>query len=166
VKRIPDASFGLATFRPKHYQNAVASYELDAERLQALALHRNCGLITDPRRGNADMVFPFAVYEAKGWNGDPREARQQACAAGAAYLDMLDTLARVPGSPENTDCEYQFSESRNSQVFALTSYGAQWNIMVGYRRPRLKREHAGHPGMSDTVYVCIPNLLSLGELFH
>lgn len=27
--------------------------------------------------------------------------------------------------------------------------------MVGYRRQRLKREHAGHPGMSNTVHVCI-----------
>ncbi|KAH7371953.1 hypothetical protein BKA66DRAFT_443745 [Pyrenochaeta sp. MPI-SDFR-AT-0127] len=153
VKRIPDASFGLATFHPKHYQNAVASYELDAERLQALAWHRQCGLISDPRCGEADLVFPFAVYEAKGWNGDPREARQQACAAGAAYLDMLDALARLPGPPEETDRDYQFSESRNAQVFAITSFGAQWHIMVGYRRPRLKREHAGHPGMSKTVYL-------------
>jgi hypothetical protein len=61
VKRISDATFGLATFHPKHYQNAVASYELDAERLQALALHRHCGLISDPRCGEADLVFPFAV---------------------------------------------------------------------------------------------------------
>ncbi|KAF1959956.1 hypothetical protein CC80DRAFT_440179 [Byssothecium circinans] len=153
AKRIPDATFGLATFRPEHYQNAVASYELDAERLQALALHRSCGLISDPRCGEADLVFPFAVYEAKGWNGDPREARHQACAAGAAYLDMMDALARVPGQSEVRDREYQFEESHSAQVFALTSFGAHWHIMVGYRRPRLKREHAGHPGVSDTVYL-------------
>lgn len=155
AKRIPDASFGLATFRPKHYQNPVASFELDAERLQALSLHRLCGLISDPRCGESDLVFPFAVYEAKGWSGDLREARHQACAAGAAYLDMLDALARVPGPPDAEDRDYQFDESQNTQVFALTSFGAHWHVMVGYRRPRLKREHAGHPGMSKTVYVCI-----------
>src|SRR6185436_6991636 len=81
IRRIPDATFGLATFQPKHYQNAVASYDLDAERLQALALHRNCGLLADPRWGDSNLVFPFAVYEAKGWNAQPREARRQACSA-------------------------------------------------------------------------------------
>jgi hypothetical protein len=158
VKRIPDATFGLATFREKHYQNLVASYELDAERLRALALHRHCGLVSDPRCGEAALVFPFAVYEAKGWNGDPREARHQACAAGAAYLDMLDALARVPGPSEMEDREYQFEDSRSTQVFALTSFGAQWHVLVGYRRPRLKREHAGHSDMSGNVYVCTKQL--------
>ncbi|KAF1970805.1 hypothetical protein BU23DRAFT_368284, partial [Bimuria novae-zelandiae CBS 107.79] len=173
AKRIPDASFGLATFRPGHYQNVVASYELDAERLQALALHRYCGLISDPRCGEADLVFPFAVYEAKGWSGDPREARHQACAAGATYLDMLDALARVPGPPDAEKRDYQFDGSQNAQVFALTSFGAQWHVMVGYRRPRLKREHAGHPGMSNTVYLYqriwsgrIANERSAWELLH
>jgi hypothetical protein len=102
----------------------------------------------------ADLVFPFAVYEAKGWSGDPREAQRRACAAGAAYLDMQDALARVPDSAEIADRDYQFTDSQNSQVFALTSFGAHWHIMVGYRRRRLKREYAGHPGMSDNVYVC------------
>jgi hypothetical protein len=158
VKRIPDASFGLATFRPGHDQNPVASYELDATRLQTLTLHRQCGLLTDPQRGMSDMVFPFAVYEAKGWSGDPRDARRQACAAGAAYLDMQDALARIPGSFEAAGCDYQFANSQNSQVFALTSFGAHWHIMVGYRRRRLKREYAGHPGMSDTVHVRTTNI--------
>jgi hypothetical protein len=153
VKRIPDASIGLATFDPEHYQNAVASYELDAERLQALMLHRCSSLISDPRLVESDIVYPFLVYEAKGWSGDPREARLQACAAGATYLDMLDALARAPGRPGEIAGEYQFEESRSAQVFALTSFGAYWHVMVGYRRSRLKREHAAHPGMSKTVYV-------------
>lgn len=153
-KRIPDATFGLATFHPQHYQNAVAEYDLDAERLLALMLHGDCGLISDPRCGEADLAFPFAVYEAKGWRGDPREARLQACAAGAKYLDMLDNLARLPGPPEKTGNVYQYGDSRSAQVFALTSFGSYWHILVGYRRPRLEREYAGYPGMSDTVYVC------------
>ena len=158
VTRIPDATFGLATFQPKHYQNAIASYELDAERLQALALHRNCGLRADPRWGEANLVFPFAVYEAKGWKGDPREARHQACSAAAEYLDLLDALARRPGlSDRPGGAAYQMPESRSSQVFALTSFGAHWHVMVGYRRPRLAREYKGRSGMSDMVYVRIPH---------
>lgn len=98
------------------------------------------------------------MYEAKGWSGDPREARHQACVAGAAYLDMLDALARIPGPPCVKNRDYQFDGSQNAQTFALTSFGAHWHVMVGYRRPRLKREHAGHPGMSDTVYVRISHL--------
>jgi hypothetical protein len=155
VKRIPDASIGLATFHPQHYQNAIASYELDAERLQALSLHRDSSLTSDPRLGESDLVYPFLVYEAKGWSGDPREARLQACAAGARYLDMLDALARRPGPSGEIEGAYQFHGGRSAQVFGLISFGAYWHIMVGYRRPRLKREHAGHPNMSDTVYVRI-----------
>ncbi|KAH7086177.1 hypothetical protein FB567DRAFT_549691 [Paraphoma chrysanthemicola] len=153
AKRIPDASIGLATFHPQHYQNAIASYELDSERLQALTLHRKTSLISDPRLGESDLVYPFLVYEAKGWSGDPRDARLQACAAGATYLDMLDALARHPGPSGKVEGAYQFAGSRSAQVFALTSFGSHWHIMVGYRRPRLKREHAGHPGMSKTVYL-------------
>ncbi|KAH8704608.1 hypothetical protein GQ44DRAFT_777887 [Phaeosphaeriaceae sp. PMI808] len=140
VKRIPDASIGLATFHPQHYQNAIASYDLDAERLQALTLHRDTSLISDPRLGESDLVYPFLVYEAKGWSGDPRDARLQACAAGARYLDMLDALARRPGPSGEIEGAYQFPGGRSAQVFALTSFGAYWNVMVGYRRPRLKRE--------------------------
>jgi hypothetical protein len=153
ITRIPDATFGLATFQPKHYQNAIASYDLDARRIQALALHRNCGLLSDPRWGGRDLVFPFAVYEAKGWSGDPREARHQACSAAVAYLDLLDALARHPGKEGQREGAYQASESRNSQVFALTSFGAHWHVMVGYRRPRLRREYEGRKGMSKNVYV-------------
>jgi hypothetical protein len=153
VKRIPDASIGLATFHPQHYQNANASYELDAERLQALTLHKGTSLISDPRLDESDLVYPFLVYEAKGWSGDPREARLQACAAGASYLDMLDALARCPGPSGKMEGAYQFHGGRSAHVFALTSFGAYWHVMVGYRRPRLKREHAGHPDMSYTAYV-------------
>lgn len=155
IKRIPDATFGLATFKPRDYQTPVASYALDYGRLQALLLHRHCGLISDPRWGESDLVFPFAAYEAKGWSGDPRDARRKACAAAAAYLDILDDLARLPGKIGRRSGAYQTAESRSTQTFAFTSFGAQWHILVGYRRPRLAREFAGHEGMSENVYVCI-----------
>lgn len=153
--RRPDATFGLATFQPGDYQqSAVADWNLDHDRLEALLVHRHCGLISDPRWGDANLVFPFAVYEAKGWDGDPREARQQACAAGAVYLDMLERLSKRPGKAwDSSSNEDQTVGSRNSQVFVFTSFGAHWHILVGYKRPRLKSEYAGHEGMSKSVYI-------------
>lgn len=122
--------------------------------MEALLVHRQCGIISDPRWGDANLVFPFAVYEAKGWDGDPREARQQACSAAAVYLDMLQRLSKQPGNPWDgkSDAD-QTPGSRNTQVFVFTSFGAHWHILVGYKRPRLKREHAGREGMSESVYV-------------
>lgn len=112
----------------------------------------NYGLVSDPSRTETNLVFPFMVYEAKGWSGDCRVARRQACSAAAFYLDMLDELARKPG-PVGTPRPYQTPTSHHYQVFALTSFGAYWHLLVGYRRPRLAAEHAGETGMSETVYV-------------
>ncbi|KAE8325000.1 hypothetical protein BDV39DRAFT_194658 [Aspergillus sergii] len=154
IKRIPDATFGLATFKPKDYQNPLAEWDLDHDRLEALLLHRHCGLISDPRWGDADLAFPFAVYEAKGWSGDAQEARRQGCSAGAVYLDMLDHLARQPGKAGNRKRAYQPAGGHsNNQVFVFTSFGAHWHILVGYKRPRLDREYAGHEGFSESVYL-------------
>ncbi|KAK4243152.1 hypothetical protein C7999DRAFT_18457 [Corynascus novoguineensis] len=155
LARKPDATFGLATFQPRDYQRSVvANWNLDHDRLEALLVHRHCGLISDPRWGDANLVFPFAVYEAKGWDGDPREARQQACSAGAVYLDMLERLSKRPGGIWDSRSDaYQTVGSRNTQVFVFTSFGAHWHILVGYKRPRLKREYAGREGMSESVYV-------------
>ena len=158
VTRIPDATFGLATFsddRPwgRDGGSQVQRDELSQERLERLLLHRKCGLLSDPKWGATDLVFPFAAYEAKGWSGDCREARRQASQAGACYLDMLDDLARTPG-PVGSAKVYQTTTSHQYQVFVLTSFGAHWHLLVGYRRPRQKDEYAGTNGMSDTVYVC------------
>ena len=161
IKRIPDATFGLATFKPADYQSALAEWDLDKDRLQALLLHRHCGLISDPHWGGTDLAFPFAVYEAKGWSGDAREARRQGCSAGAAYLDMLDSLARKPGKVGEKNRVYQSAGARNNQVFVFTSFGAHWHILVGYKRPRQVREYAGHEGFTESVYVSLANLLAL-----
>jgi hypothetical protein len=107
--------------------------------------------------GETSLVFPFAVYEAKGWSGDCREACRQACQGGACYLDMLDNLARTPG-PVDSAKVYQTTRSHKYQAFALTSFGAYWYLLVGYRRPRQPEEHAGVDGFSETVYVCISQL--------
>jgi len=152
VNRIPDATFGLATFSDQTSGSAVQTDELTRERLERLLLHPKCGLIGDPKWGETDLVFPFAVYEAKGWSGDCREARRQACQAGACYLDMLDNLVRKPG-PVDSAKGYQTKTSHQYQVFALTSFGAHWHLLVGYQRPRQLDEYAGHAGMSQNVYV-------------
>lgn len=152
VTRIPDATFGLATFSDSTGGALVQIDELNRERLERLLLHRKCGLLCDPKWGNTDLVFPFAVYEAKGWSGDCREARRQACQAGACYLDMLDNLVRTPG-PIGSAKIYQTKTSHKYQIFALTSFGAHWHLLVGYQRPRQMEEHAGKEGMSKSVYV-------------
>jgi hypothetical protein len=155
VKRIPDATFGLATFSDRDFNRPVWADELRRERLEMLLLHHKYGLPSDPKWGETDLVFPFAVYEAKGWGGDCRDARRQVCSAAAAYLDLLDDLARRPG-PVGSTKPYQTPTSHHYQVFALTSFGAHWHLLVGYRRPRHVEEHAGTKGMSETVYVRAP----------
>ncbi|OAA74688.1 hypothetical protein LEL_08269 [Akanthomyces lecanii RCEF 1005] len=116
-------------------------------------LHRHCGLVSDPSLKEPNLLFPFAVYEAKGYDGDPREARLQACTAGAAYLDLLDALALEPGKAGPIPSPYQEEYNHDTQVFALTSFGPHWHIMVGYKRVRGKEEYAGVLGMSKYVYV-------------
>lgn len=128
------------------------TYELHQDRLQKLLLHPKCGLLSDPKWGSCDLIFPFAVYEAKGWSGDYREVRRQACFAAATYLDLLDDLARKPG-PVGSLKAYQVPNSHCYQKFALTSFGAHWHLLVGYRRPREAKEYAGTEGMSENVYV-------------
>jgi hypothetical protein len=155
IHRIPDATFGLTTFSDCEPDLSICADELRRTRLEKVLLHRKCGLLPDPKWGEADLVFPFAVYEAKGWNGDCRNARRQACVAGATYLDMLDDLARKPG-PVGSTKPYQTVTSHHYQVFALTSFGAHWHLLVGYRRPRNEDEHSGTKGMSETVYVRDP----------
>lgn len=162
VKRIPDATLGLRTFSNYDFNCPVFADELRQERLEKLLLHPQCGLLSDPQWGEFDLVFPFAVYEAKGWNGDCRDARRQACTAGAAYLDLLDNLVRRPG-PVGSTKPYQTSTSHRYQVFSLTSFGAHWHLLLGYRRPRLADEYAGTKGMSETVYVCAHQLLVLSD---
>jgi hypothetical protein len=152
MERTPDATFGLKTFSERESDLPVWADELRRDRLDKLLLHRKCGLLADPKWGENDLVFPFAVYEAKGWSGDCREARRQACSAGATYLDRLDDLCRKPG-PVDSAKLYQTATSHSYQVFALTSFGAHWHLLVGYRRPRHAEEHAETIGMSETVYV-------------
>lgn len=152
IQRVPDATFGLTTFSDCEADTSACADELRRTRLEKLLLHCKCGLLADPKWGEAALAFPFAVYEAKGWSGDCRDARRQACIAGATYLDMLDDLARKPG-PVGSTKPYQTVSSHHYQGFVLTSFGAHWHLLIGYRRPRQDDEHQGKRGMSEEVYV-------------
>ncbi|KAL9630570.1 MAG: hypothetical protein Q9164_006346 [Protoblastenia rupestris] len=151
VQRTPDATFALATYTPEVTFD-IQDPALRTDRLERLLLHRKCGLISDPRWGHCNMVFPWAIYEAKGWSGDPREARRQACTGAKRYLNMLDHLARVPG-PASTSARYQTETSHDFQVFAFTSFGSHWHVLVGCKHDRLAQQHAGIEGMSKNVTV-------------
>lgn len=170
VKRIPDATFGLTTYAPKSICGLPAhtpcdnkhcpalfpawNTNLQRDHLERLMLYNKCGLLSDPKWGETDLAFPFMVYEAKGWNGDSREARRQACQAAAIYLDMLDNLSREPGTI-GTSRPFQTTESHKNQVFAITSSGTHWHVLVAFKRPRQKEEHSELGAcVSRDVYVC------------
>lgn len=154
VKRTPDATFGLATYLDRHAESPCWTRDLHRQQLERLMLHPKYGLCADPKTGESELAFPFMVYEAKGWAGDCRVARRQACLAAACYLDMLDDLVRRPG-PIGSNRPYQDKTSHQYQIFALTSFGAYWHLLVGYRRPRLTTEHMGRDGLSENVYVSL-----------
>ena len=153
VRRTPDATFGLRTHNKGDWLHpSLNASVFRRDKLERLLLHRKCGLISDPRWGQTKMVFPWAVYEAKGWSGNYVEARRQACAAGERYLNMLDHLARTPGPPDNS-MSYQTERSHDFQVFVFTSFGSHWHVLVGCKHERLPEQHAGIEGMSKSVYV-------------
>ena len=159
VTRTPDATFGLTTFTDSDAASPAWTSDLHDDRLEQLLTHPKYGLYSDPKRDKIEIAFPFMVYEAKGWSGDCRVARRQACTAAAYYLDMLDELVRYPG-PVGTSRPYQTKTSHQFQVFALTSFGAYWHLLVGYKRPRSPKEHVGAEGLSDSVYVRISRTLT------
>ena len=153
VKRTPDETFALSTHERGVYINpSLNAGVFRQDRLQRLLLHPKCGLISDPKWGQTKMIFPFGVYEAKGWAGDYKEARRQACAGAHRFLNMLDLLARVPGTSEKSK-RYQTERSHDFQVFVFTSYGAHWHVLVGIKHPRLPEQHAGVEGLSKDITV-------------
>jgi hypothetical protein len=143
---IPDATFGLATFSDHNSASSCWAYNLHRDRLEKLLLHPNYRVCSDPKlEDHIALAFPFMVYEAKGWRGDHRDARHQATFAASCYLDMLDNLARKLGPLESPGV-YQTKTSHQYQVFAITSFGAYWHLLVGHRRPRSKKSMVMSPG--------------------
>lgn len=101
---------------------------LSEDLLSAMMQNPECGLIVDGVWGKADLIFPFAVYEAKKRATSYDDAEEQIYHACRTYLAMLDDLAR---NPDNVS-EYQSEESDKYQLFAFTSCGSYWQVFVAW----------------------------------
>jgi hypothetical protein len=87
------------------------------------------GLIVDGEWGKTDILFPFAVYEAKKRTTTYDHAKSQIYHACKSYLGMMDDLARDP-----TDVsKYQSKESEHHQIFAFISCGSYWEVYTAWQ---------------------------------
>ncbi|KAH8743670.1 hypothetical protein F5883DRAFT_592145 [Diaporthe sp. PMI_573] len=117
--RTPDITIGLRTHDCQ---------SLELVNLKKMMRNSKCGLIVDGQWGEADLVFPFAVYEAKKKSTGLDAALDQVHHACRTYLAMLDDLAR---NPENVT-EYQTEESSRYQMFAFVSWDSRWQVLVAW----------------------------------
>ncbi|KAH8599477.1 hypothetical protein B0O99DRAFT_724679 [Bisporella sp. PMI_857] len=138
VNRIPDVTFGLATFSGDTGRSFQAD-ELSRERLEKLLLHRKCGLLCDPK------------WEKPTSCSHLRYMKQKVGAETAVKRDIKHVKQELATSI----CLIIWctKTSHQYQVFALTSFGAYWHLLVGYRRPRQVNEYRGTKGMSENVYM-------------
>jgi hypothetical protein len=98
------------------------------DRIEAQMLDPQCGLIVDGIWGESNLLFPFAVYEAKKLASTWEKAEDQIYHAFKVYLAMLDDLARDPLDVT----EYQFEESARYQLFGFTSCGSYWKVYIAW----------------------------------
>lgn len=116
------------------------AFSLCSERLRALSEQHRSGLIVDPRWGEADLVFPWAVFEVKKdtWNDaftkkgivDFEPAEAQIYQAAQMMLAMLDDLVRKPDRLG----EYQSAKSNQFQLFGFTSVAHHWRVYVAFEK--------------------------------
>ncbi|KFZ24152.1 hypothetical protein V502_01364 [Pseudogymnoascus sp. VKM F-4520 (FW-2644)] len=144
-KRIPDATIGLKSYNEFHLRRGYICSVTDCtddhstiqpddrlseENLQAMMHNPECGLIVDGVWGKTELLFPFAVYEAKKTAQLHQQAEDQIYHACRTYLAMLDDLAR---NPDNV-AEYQTKESSKYQLFAFASCGSYWQVFIASNR--------------------------------
>ncbi|KAL7935576.1 hypothetical protein V8C35DRAFT_297711 [Trichoderma chlorosporum] len=67
----------MAAIHDAEYNNREPGDRLSQHRLKSMTRNPNCSLVVDGVWGNADIVFPFAVYEAKKKASDYQNAKQQ-----------------------------------------------------------------------------------------
>ncbi|KAK4145487.1 uncharacterized protein C8A04DRAFT_10624, partial [Dichotomopilus funicola] len=144
--RIPDGTLGLRAYDDydlkrgypctvpackEDHSTKKPDQRLSEDRLRAMMLNPECALIVDGVWGKTDLVFPFAVYEAKkgASSYEIEAAESQIHHACQTYLAMLDDLAR---NPDNV-AEYQTTESSKYQLFAFTSCGSYWEVYVAWK---------------------------------
>ncbi|KIW14799.1 hypothetical protein PV08_07584 [Exophiala spinifera] len=141
-QRIPDATMGLRSYDDFDITHGFNCHVTDCtedhsgmqpdrtllqDRLVAQMINHEGGLIVDGVWGKTDILFPFAVYEAKK-GATIEQARDQIYHACRVYLAMLDDLARNPANVS----EYQSRESKKYQLFAFLSCGAYWEVFVAW----------------------------------
>lgn len=137
--RIPDATLGLRAYDDydlkrgyvcevpdckEDHSSKQPDKRLSQDRLKAMMHNHECALVVDGVWGKTDLIFPFAVYEAKKRPTSYEAAENQIYHACKTYLAMLDDLAR---NPDEVD-EYQTEESDKYQLFAFTSCGSYWEV--------------------------------------
>jgi len=141
--RIPDATMGLKAYDDwdlKHgyvctipsctedHSTKQPDQRLSQNRLSDMMHNPECSLVVDGVWGKTDLVFPFAVYEAKKRSTSDEDAKDQVYHACKTYLAMLDDLAR---DPEDVT-KYQTKESSRYQFFAFTSCGPVWEVYLAW----------------------------------
>jgi hypothetical protein len=141
--RTPDLTLGLATYPSNAVEHEEKTPSTDApgwsvsrgahwslckDRLRTQVGCPETGLIVDGKWGEVDLVFPWAVYEAKKRSTSYEDAEYQVFHAANVYLGMLDDLARSPDDPT----KFQTSESDKYQMFAFSSSGAYWLVYAVY----------------------------------
>jgi hypothetical protein len=106
----PDLGLLIAT-PPGRKQ--LADLVLSAEGRKSLSEQHLCGLIVDPRWGEADLVFPWVVYEVKKdtWND---------AFYGKGVLDF--------------QAAYQYPKSNQFQLFGFTSVANHWRVYVAFEK--------------------------------
>jgi hypothetical protein len=142
-RRIPDATMGLRTFDDsdlKHgytceledcqtnHESMQPSKSLLDSRIDDQMYDRRYGLIVDGVWGESNLVFPFAVYEAKKRASTWEQAEDQVYHTFKVYLAMLDDLARDPSDVTT----YQSEESTHYQLFGFTSCGSCWRVYIAW----------------------------------
>ncbi|KAH7092085.1 hypothetical protein FB567DRAFT_588395 [Paraphoma chrysanthemicola] len=143
ARRIPDATMGLRTYSNSDLDHGYTCDVVDCkinhnsmqprvsllgERIDAQMHDEQCGLIVDGIWGASNLIFPFAVYEAKKRASTWEQAENQVYHAFKVYLAMLDDLARDPLNIT----EYQSKESMHYQIFGFTSCASYWKVYIAW----------------------------------
>lgn len=143
-RKIPDATIGLRAYSEldietgfrcelkdcKDDHSALAPHPaLAKEDILEMMNEPECGLVVDGIWGKADIIFPWAVYEAKKRAISYDQSEAQIYHALRVYMGILDDLARDP----NYVGRYQTPNSDQYQIFGFTSNGPAWGVYVAWK---------------------------------
>ncbi|KAF4946670.1 hypothetical protein FGADI_11018 [Fusarium gaditjirri] len=141
--RIPDWTMGLKSYEDfflergficnnedctDNHEKQQPDKRLSDTRLREMMENPKCGLIVDGVWGQTNLMFPFAIYEAKKDVSSMTTAVRQLSHACKTYLAMLDDLARDPDDISR----YQERTSEKYQLFAFASCGSYWQAFTAW----------------------------------